>query len=58
MNRDTLGERLTQEAREELPQVKQMQPEGVNWVESLRVARARSVRQLVQEHIKDAQLER
>jgi hypothetical protein len=44
MNRDALGERLAQEAREELPQVKQMQPEGVDWVESLRVGRARSIR--------------
>jgi Plasmid recombination enzyme len=45
MNRDALGERLAQEAREGLPQVKQMQPEGVDWVESLRVARTRSIRQ-------------
>jgi Plasmid recombination enzyme len=48
MNRDELGERLAQEAREELPQVKQMQPEGVDWVKSLRVARARSIRDAVQ----------
>jgi hypothetical protein len=48
MNRDALGEQLTQEAREGLPQVKQMQPEGLDWVESLRVGRARSVRDAVQ----------
>jgi hypothetical protein len=48
MNRDALGERLAQESRERLPQVKQMQPEGVDWVESLRVARARSIRNAVQ----------
>jgi hypothetical protein len=48
MNRDALGERLTQEAREGLPQVKQMQPEGVDWVESLRVGMARSIRDAVQ----------
>jgi hypothetical protein len=45
MNRDALGERLAQEAREELPQVKQVVPEQEDWVESLRVGRARSVRQ-------------
>jgi hypothetical protein len=48
MNRDALGERLAQEAREGLPQVKQMQPEGVDWVESLQVGRARSIRDAVQ----------
>jgi hypothetical protein len=48
MNRDALGERLAQEAREELHQVKQMQPEAVDWVESLRVGRARSIRNAVQ----------
>jgi Plasmid recombination enzyme len=47
MNRDALGEQLAQEAREEMPQVEQTQPEGVDWVESLRVGRAQSVRQLV-----------
>jgi DNA-binding TFAR19-related protein (PDSD5 family) len=49
---------LAQEAREGLPQVKQMQPEGVDWVESLRVGMARSVRDAVQGRVKDAQLER
>ncbi len=62
MNRDALGERLAQEAREGLPQVKQMQPEGMDWVESLRVARARSVKDAVRDAVqgrsKDAQMER
>jgi hypothetical protein len=58
MNRDALGERLAQEAREELPQVKQMQSESVDWVESLRVERARSVKDAVQGRSKDAQMER
>jgi hypothetical protein len=58
MNRDALGERLAQEAREGLPQVKQMQPEGVDWVESLRVGMARSVKDAVQGRSKDAQMER
>jgi Plasmid recombination enzyme len=57
MNRDAMGKRLTQEAREELPQVKQMQPEGVDWVESLRVARARSIQQQIGD-IRPSQLER
>jgi Plasmid recombination enzyme len=48
MNRDALGERLAQEAREGLPQVKQMQPEGLDWVESLRMGMARSIRAGVQ----------
>jgi hypothetical protein len=58
MNRDGVGERLAQEAREGLPQVKQMQPEGVDWVESLAVGRARSVRDAVRGRSKDAQMER
>jgi Plasmid recombination enzyme len=58
MNRDALGERLAQEAREGLPQVKQMQPEGLDWVESLRVGMARSVKDAVQGRSKDAQMER
>jgi hypothetical protein len=58
MNRGEIGERLAQEARKELPQVKQMQPEQGDWVESLRVVRARSVRDTVQGRSKDAQLER
>jgi hypothetical protein len=48
MNRDALGEGLVEQARAELPQVKQMQPEGVDWVESLQMGRARSVRDAVQ----------
>jgi Plasmid recombination enzyme len=57
MNRDALGERLAQEAREELPQVKQMQPEGVDWVESLRVGMARSIQQQMRD-VRPSQLER
>jgi hypothetical protein len=57
MNRDPLGERLAQEAGEELPQVKQMQPEAVDWVESLRVGRARSIRAGVQGRANTTQLE-
>jgi hypothetical protein len=58
MNRDALGERLVQESREGLPQVKQMQPEGVDWVENLRVGRERSIRDALQGRSKDAQMER
>ncbi len=58
MNRDTIGERLAQEAREELPQVKQMQPEGVDWVESLRVEQGRSIRNAMQGRSGCTQLER
>jgi hypothetical protein len=47
MNRDEIGERLAQEAREELPQVKQMLPEQGDWVESLRVERVRSIKHKV-----------
>jgi hypothetical protein len=57
MNRDALGERLAQEAREGLPQVKQMQPEGLDWVESLRVGMARSIRQQMRD-VRPSQLER
>jgi Plasmid recombination enzyme len=57
MNRDVLGERLVQEAREGLPQVKQMQPEGVDWVESLRVGMARSIQQQMRD-VRPSQLER
>jgi hypothetical protein len=57
MNRDALGERLTQEAREESPQVKQMQPEEVDWVESLRVGMARSIQRQMQD-VRPSQLER
>jgi uncharacterized membrane protein len=58
MNRDAVGERLAQEAREALPQVKQMQPEGMDWVESLRVARARSIQQQIRGELEGRQLER
>jgi hypothetical protein len=57
LNRDGLGERLAEEAGEELPQVKQMQPEAVDWVESLRVGRARSIRAGVQGRANTTQLE-
>jgi hypothetical protein len=57
MNRDTLGERLAQEAREGLPQVKQMQPEGVDWVESLRMGRERAIKRQIRD-VRPSQLER
>jgi hypothetical protein len=56
MNRDALGERLAEEAREGLPQVKQMQPEGVDWVESLRVGMARSIQRQMRD-VRPSQLE-
>jgi Plasmid recombination enzyme len=48
MNRDELGQRLTQEAREELPQVRQVMPEEEDWVRSLRAVQGRSIQQQMQ----------
>jgi Plasmid recombination enzyme len=48
MNREQVGQRLAEEVREKLPQVRQVVPEQEDWVESLRVGRARSVRDVVQ----------
>jgi hypothetical protein len=58
MNRDALGERLAQEAREELPQVKQMVPEGADWVEALQREHRCSVRRQMQGRSSYVQMER
>ncbi len=57
MNRDAVGERLVQEVREALPQVKEMQPEQVNWVENLQVARKMLIKQRLKGPEKGEQLE-
>jgi hypothetical protein len=43
MNRDELGQRLALEAREGLPQVRQVMPEEEDWVRSLRAVQGRSI---------------
>ncbi len=58
LNRDAIGARLAQEVREELPQVKQTQPEQADWIVSLQVARARAVRQGLKRQSRIGSLER
>jgi hypothetical protein len=48
MNRDELGERLAEEAREGLPQVRQVMPEAADWVRTLRAVQGRSIQQQMQ----------
>jgi hypothetical protein len=57
MNRDELGQRLAKAAQEALPGVRQVQPEGEDWLESLQVGWARSVQRQMQD-LNPAQLER
>jgi hypothetical protein len=57
MNQDSLGQQLTQEAKEGLPHVKQMQPEQKDWIGSLPTGRARAVRQGLRRQAKDAHVE-
>jgi hypothetical protein len=45
VNRDELGQRLAEEARVELPQVRQVMPEEEDWVRSLRAVQGRSIQQ-------------
>jgi hypothetical protein len=45
MNRNELGQRLAQEAREELSQVGQVMPEEEDWVRTLRAVQGRSIQQ-------------
>jgi hypothetical protein len=45
MNRDEMGQRLAEEAREGLPQVRQVMPEEEDWVRSLRAVQGRSIQQ-------------
>jgi hypothetical protein len=48
MNQNGVGQRLAQEAREELPQVRQVVPEQPDWVQTLQVEQARSIQQQMQ----------
>jgi hypothetical protein len=43
MNRDEQGQRLAEEVREALPQVRQVMPEEEDWVRSLRAVQGRSI---------------
>jgi hypothetical protein len=43
MNRNELGQRLAQEAREALPNVRQVVPEEEDWVRTLRAVQGRSI---------------
>jgi hypothetical protein len=45
MNRNELGQRLAQEVREGLPQVRQVMPEEEDWVRTLRAVQGRSIQQ-------------
>jgi hypothetical protein len=49
INRDEMGWHLAQQAREELPQVRQVQSSETDWVESLQVEQARSIQQQMQQ---------
>jgi hypothetical protein len=42
-NRDELGQRVAEEAREGLPRVRQVMPEEEDWVRSLRAVQGRSI---------------
>jgi hypothetical protein len=48
MNRDELGQRLAEETREVLPQVRQVIPEEEDWVRTLRAVQGRSIQQQMQ----------
>jgi hypothetical protein len=48
MNRDDLGQRLAEEAREGLPRVRQVVPEEEDWVRTLRAVQGRSIQQQMQ----------
>jgi hypothetical protein len=48
MNRNEVGRRLAQEAREDLPQVRQVMPEEEDWVRTLRAVQGRSIQQQMQ----------
>jgi hypothetical protein len=48
MNRDERGQRLAEEARAGLPQVRQLMPEEEDWVRSLRAVQGRSIQQQMQ----------
>jgi hypothetical protein len=48
MNRNELGQRLAQEVREGLPQVRQVMPEEEDWVRTLRAVQGRSIQQQMQ----------
>jgi Plasmid recombination enzyme len=58
INRDEMGWHLAQQAREELPEVRQVQSDEADWVESLRVAQARSIQQQMKGRSQSRQLER
>jgi Plasmid recombination enzyme len=48
MNRDEVGRRLAEEAKEALPDVRQVMPEQGDWVERMRVVQARSIQRQMQ----------
>jgi Plasmid recombination enzyme len=47
LNQDELGQRLAQQARQELPQVRQMQPEQMDWIRALQVEQRRAIQQKI-----------
>jgi hypothetical protein len=47
MNRNELGQRLAEKAREALPNVRQVMPEEEDWVRSLRAVQGRSIQQQI-----------
>jgi hypothetical protein len=48
MNWDELGQRLAEEAREGLPQVREVMPEEEDWVRTLRAVQGRSIQRQMQ----------
>jgi Plasmid recombination enzyme len=58
MNRDELGQRLAQAAREGLPEVRQVMPEEEDWMRALRGVQERAIRRGVEGRSKNTQLER
>jgi Plasmid recombination enzyme len=47
LNQDELGQRLAQQARQALPQVRQMQPEQMDWIRALQVEQRRAIQQKI-----------
>jgi hypothetical protein len=47
LNQDELGQPLAQQARQALPQVRQMQPEQMDWIRTLRVGQRRAIQQKI-----------
>jgi hypothetical protein len=58
MNQGVAGQQLTQKAREELPQVKQMSPEQQDWIGSLSVSRERVIKAQLSRRSTYTQIER